>query len=45
MLRLLARQPWLLAGRDDDAMTKVRQNLTDITSALGRLWLAAGRRT
>ena len=37
MLRLLARQPWLLAGRDDDAMTKVRQNLTDITSALGRL--------
>jgi len=37
MLRLLARQPWLLAGRDDDAMAKVRQNLTDITSALGRL--------
>ncbi len=37
MLRLLARQPWLLAGRDDAAMTKVRQNLDDITSALGRL--------
>jgi uncharacterized protein (TIGR02678 family) len=37
MLRLLARQPWLVAGRDDDAMAKVRRNLTDITSALGRL--------
>jgi uncharacterized protein (TIGR02678 family) len=37
MLRLLARQPWLLAGRDDDAMTKIRQNLPSITSALGRL--------
>jgi len=37
MLRLLDRQPWLLAGRDDDAMAKVRRNLTDITSALGRL--------
>jgi uncharacterized protein (TIGR02678 family) len=37
MLRLLERQPWLLAGRDDDAMAKIRQNLTDITSALGRL--------
>jgi uncharacterized protein (TIGR02678 family) len=37
MLRLLSHQPWLLAGRDDDAMAKVRQNLTDISSALGRL--------
>ena len=37
MLRLLARQPWLLAGRDDDAIAKIRQNLPDITSALGRL--------
>lgn len=37
MLRLLARQPWLLTGRDDDAIAKVRQNQTDITSALGRL--------
>src|SRR6266516_627947 len=37
MMRLLARQPWLLPGRDDDAMAKVRQNLTDIASALGRL--------
>lgn len=37
MLRLLARQPWLLSGRDDDVMATVRQNLTDIISALGRL--------
>jgi uncharacterized protein (TIGR02678 family) len=37
MLRLLARQPWLLTGRDDDAIAKVRQNQPDITSALGRL--------
>jgi uncharacterized protein (TIGR02678 family) len=37
MLRLLALRPWLIAGRDDDAMTKVRQNLAEITSALGRL--------
>ena len=37
MLRLLVRQPWLLAGRDDDAMAKIRQNLPSITSALGRL--------
>ena len=44
MLRLLARQPWLLAGRDDDAIAKVRQNQTDITSALGRLgWPLVGR--
>jgi uncharacterized protein (TIGR02678 family) len=37
MLRLLALRPWLVAGRDDDAMAKVRQNLPQITSALGRL--------
>ena len=37
MLRLLALRPWLVAGRDDDAMTKIRQNLPEITSALGRL--------
>jgi uncharacterized protein (TIGR02678 family) len=37
MLRLLALRPWLITGRDDDAMAKVRQNLPEITSALGRL--------
>jgi uncharacterized protein (TIGR02678 family) len=37
MLRLLALRPWLIAGRDDDAMAKVRQHLPEITSALGRL--------
>jgi uncharacterized protein (TIGR02678 family) len=37
MLRLLALQPWLIAGRDDAAMAKVRQNLPEITSALSRL--------
>lgn len=42
MLRLLALRPWLIAGRDDDAMAKIRQNLPEITSALaalaGRWW-------
>src|SRR5260370_26810864 len=37
MLRLLALRPWLVAERDDDAMAKVRQNLPEIRSALGRL--------
>jgi uncharacterized protein (TIGR02678 family) len=37
VLRLLALRPWLIAGRDDDAMAKVRRNLPEITSALGRL--------
>lgn len=37
MLRLLALRPWLVAGRDDEAMAKVRQNLPAMTSALGRL--------
>ncbi len=37
MLRLLALRPWLIADRDDDAMAKVRQNLPEIISALGRL--------
>jgi len=37
MLRLLALRPWLIVGRDDDAMAKVRQHLPEITSALGRL--------
>src|SRR6266567_1675787 len=37
MLRLLALRPWLIAGRDDDAIAKVRRSLPEIISALGRL--------
>jgi uncharacterized protein (TIGR02678 family) len=37
VLRLLAVQPWLVAGRDDDAIAKVRRNLPAVASALGRL--------
>lgn len=37
MLRLLQVRPWLVAGRDDDVMKKVRRNLSEITAALGRL--------
>lgn len=36
-LRLLMRQPWLVAGRDDDQIALVRRNLTAIREALTRL--------
>jgi len=37
MLRLLAFRPWLVASRDDEAIAKVRRNLPEIRSAVGRL--------
>lgn len=37
MLRLLALRPWLVAGRDDEAIAKVRRNITEIRAALARL--------
>lgn len=44
-LRLLARQPWLLAGRDDDAITAVRENMPAIKGTLARLgWNLADER-
>jgi uncharacterized protein (TIGR02678 family) len=44
-LRLLARQPWLLAGRDDEAITAVRENMTAIEGTLARLgWSLAAER-
>src|SRR4051812_11895963 len=36
-LRLLAVQPWLVAGRDDDGIAAVRRNLTAVKDALSRL--------
>jgi uncharacterized protein (TIGR02678 family) len=36
-LRKLASRPWLVAGRDDDSLGKVRRNLVLIREALGRL--------
>lgn len=36
-LRRLALRPWLVAGRDDDSLGKVRRNLGPICEALGRL--------
>lgn len=36
-LRLLARQPWLVGGRDDVAISSVRRNLDGIRSVLARL--------
>jgi uncharacterized protein (TIGR02678 family) len=36
-LRLLARQPWLVARRDDVAISAVRRNLTGVRSVLSRL--------
>jgi uncharacterized protein (TIGR02678 family) len=36
-LRLLARQPWLVAGRDDAAISAVRRNVDAIRTVLGRL--------
>jgi len=39
-LRLLARQPWLIAGRDDAAISAVRRNFDALKSVLNRLgWL------
>jgi uncharacterized protein (TIGR02678 family) len=37
MLRLLMLRPWLVAGRDDEAIAKVRRNVTEIRAALARL--------
>lgn len=37
VLRLLAAQPWLVAGRDDAAIATVRRNETAIRDAVGRL--------
>jgi uncharacterized protein (TIGR02678 family) len=37
VLRLLAAQPWLVAGRDDAAIATVRRNAAAIRDAIGRL--------
>lgn len=37
LLRQLMRQPWLVAGRDDDAIAAVRANATALRSVLTRL--------
>lgn len=37
VLRLLMVRPWLVAGRDDDAITKVRHNVDAVRDALARL--------
>lgn len=36
-LRLLAMKPWLVAGRDDEAIAAVRRNLQAVREALARL--------
>lgn len=36
-LRLLARQPWLVAGRDDAAISAVRRNAEGLRAVLSRL--------
>ncbi len=36
-LRLLSLKPWLVAGRDDEAIAAVRRNITAIREALARL--------
>jgi uncharacterized protein (TIGR02678 family) len=37
VLRLLMVRPWLVAGRDADAIAKVRRNVDAVRDALGRL--------
>lgn len=37
VLRRLAVQPWLVAGRDDEAIAMVRRNLSAVRDALARL--------
>src|SRR5437870_1602900 len=37
VLRLLMVRPWLVAGRDDDEMAKVRRNVEAVRDAFGRL--------
>ncbi|MEA4945710.1 MAG: DUF2398 family protein [Propionicimonas sp.] len=37
VLRVLMRQPWLVAGRDDDLITVARRNLAGLRSVLSRL--------
>lgn len=37
MLRLLMVRPWLVAGRDDDAIAKVKRNAEALRYVLGRL--------
>jgi uncharacterized protein (TIGR02678 family) len=36
-LRLLMVRPWLVAGRDDDAIATIRMNVEDVRAALSRL--------
>lgn len=37
VLRTLMRQPWLVAGRDDESLAVARRNLAGLRSVLGRL--------
>src|SRR6266545_4992959 len=37
VLRLLAVRPWLVSGRDDEAIAAVRRNLPSVRDALSRL--------
>ncbi len=37
VLRLLMVRPWLVAGRDDDAISTVRHNIDEVRNVLGRL--------
>jgi len=44
-LRLLARRPWLVAGRDDAAISMVRRNLPAVRAVLTRLgWTLVAER-
>lgn len=44
-LRALMRQPWLVAGRDDELLAVARRNLTALRSVLGRLgWTVVAER-
>lgn len=45
VLRTLMRQPWLVAGRDDEALALARRNLAGLRSVLGRLgWTLVAER-
>lgn len=45
VLRLLMWKPWLIAGRDDDAIGAVRRNLAAIRDAVGKLgWVLIAER-
>jgi uncharacterized protein (TIGR02678 family) len=45
VLRLLMVRPWLVAGRDDEAIAKVKRNLKGVRDAFGRLgWVVVVER-